>query len=187
MNEHDVELSSSVSKRRLETLFDGIFAIAMTILVLELKVPDLADSHSVAELAIALAHHVATFGSYLLTFLMLGLFWYHHNRQYQYYRFISKGMFALHLVQLVAAAFFPFCAALLGRYPVNRFSALLYVGCVMVYTSAALATWSLAKKSGAIDAATDSTKYLLVRRKLLIGVLLISSTFALQVLSIVAA
>jgi len=187
MDENDVDLSSSISKRRLETLFDGIFAIAMTILVLELKVPDLADSYSVAELANALAHHVATFGNYLLTFLMLGLFWYHHNHQYHCYRFISKGMFALHLVQLVAAAFFPFCTALLGCYPVNRFSALLYVSCVMVYISASLATWLLAKKSGAFDVSTGSTRYLLLRRKLLIGVVLISTTFALQMLSILPA
>ena len=186
MSENDVEPSSSISKRRLETLFDGIFAIAMTILVLELKIPDLADSRSVAEISNALAHHAATFASYLLSFLMLGLFWYRHNHQYHHYRFISKGMFALHLVQLAAAAFFPFCAALMGRYPVNRFSALLYVGCVMVYAWASFATWSLAKKSGAIDAATDSAKYLLVRKKLLFGVLLISSIFALQLLSIVA-
>jgi uncharacterized membrane protein len=77
----------------------------------------LADRRSAAELAAALSHHVATFGSYLMSFSMLGMLWYRHNRFYRHLQSITRGMFVLHLVLLAAAGFFPFCAAMLGRYP----------------------------------------------------------------------
>jgi hypothetical protein len=95
-----------ISKSRLEFLFDGVFAIAMTILVLELKVPELVNPRSVAELARALVHEASTFVSYLISFVVLGVFWYRHNQQYHSYHAISRGMLVLHFVQLAAAAFF---------------------------------------------------------------------------------
>jgi uncharacterized membrane protein len=141
---------TGISKGRLEMLFDGIFAIAMTILVLELKVPELADRHSVAELAQALGHHAATFVSYVLSFVVLGIMWFRHNQQYRHLRHITRGMLALQLLQLAMAAFFPFCAALFGRYPTNRLSVVLYVGCVMVYAGGGLLEWLVAEKAGSM-------------------------------------
>src|SRR2546425_3417736 len=87
---------SVVSRSRLEMLFDGVFAIAMTILVLELKVPELVDVRSVDELRRSLVHQAPTFFSYLLSFAVLGMFWYRHNRQYRHFRVINSGMLALH-------------------------------------------------------------------------------------------
>src|SRR5947209_4051234 len=128
MEEHSADSPHSViSKSRLEFLFDGIFAIAMTILVLELKVPELTERNSVGELARTLSHHVAIFGSYLLSFAVLGMFWYRHNQFYRHLKYITKGGLALHLLQLAMAAFFPFCAALLGRYPTNALSQVFYI------------------------------------------------------------
>ena len=60
-----------ISRSRLEFLVDGVFAIALTILVLELKVPELADRRSVPELGQALAHEAPTFLSYLGGFVLL--------------------------------------------------------------------------------------------------------------------
>lgn len=67
---------SVISRSRLECLFDGIFAIAMTLLVLELKVPDLVDHRSTGELACKLASFAPAFGSYLPSPVMLGVFWF---------------------------------------------------------------------------------------------------------------
>lgn len=157
---------TGISKGRLEMLFDGIFAIAMTILVLELKVPELADRHSVAELARALGHHSATFVSYLLSFVVLGTMWFRHNQHYRHFRHITRSMLALQLLQLAMAAFFPFCAALFGRYPTNRLSMVFYVGCVMVYVWGGSAEWLLAEKTGAMapQASVDDLKR--VRRRI---------------------
>ena len=156
---------TGISKGRLEMLFDGIFAIAMTILVLELRVPELADRHSVAELAQALGHHAATFVSYLLSFVVLGTMWFRHNLQYRHFRHITRSMLVLQLLQLAMAAFFPFCAALLGRYPTNRLSVVFYVGCVMVYVWGGLFEWLLAEKAGAMASQVSVDDLKRVRRR----------------------
>lgn len=140
---------STISRSRLEFLFDGVFAIAITILVLELRVPELADRRSIAELARGLAQNATTFASYLLSFIMLGSFWYRHNHQYHWFERITPAMLVLHFVQLAAAAFFPFCAALFGRYPFNPLAALIYVACVATYLWTSLATWVVARRAGA--------------------------------------
>ena len=136
-----------ISKSRLETLIDGVFAIAMTILVLDLKIPELTNRVSTAELARELARQTPTFLSYFLSFVVLGGFWYRHNQQYRHYRAISAGMLVLHLVQLAAAASVPFCAALLGRYGSNPLAMVVYLACLLVYVSASYATWIVAKRS----------------------------------------
>ena len=178
---HDSSLSV-ISKGRLEFLFDGIFAIAMTILVLELKVPELVDRRSMRELAHELAHHAPTFVSYLLSFVMLGMFWYRHNHQYHHFHKITEGMLVLHFVQLAAAAFFPFCAALVGRYPRNGLSALVYVGCIFVYLWAMFANWIVAKRGGALGAEFTTADYLRARTKAIRGCLVISIVFTAVVI-----
>ena len=144
-----------VSKARLEFLCDGIFAIAMTILVLELKVPDLQDRHSVAELARGLLGHASTFVSYLLSFLMLGMFWTRHNAWYRQIEKMTKGVLAVQLFQLAVAAFFPFCAALLGRYPTNPLSMSIYLGCVATYLWSGAFLWIVARRAGALEMPPD--------------------------------
>ena len=148
--EHPLAPAPAISRSRLETLYDGIFAIAMTLLVLELKVPELVDRHSVRELAQQLGHNGPTFFSYVLTFVVLGVLWYRHNVHFRHYRVVTKGILALHLVELAAATSFPFCAALMGRYPTNGLARVVYVASVLVFTWASFAMLVLAKRSGSL-------------------------------------
>jgi uncharacterized membrane protein len=175
---HD-DSPSVISKGRLEFLFDGIFAIAMTILVLELKVPELVDRRSMGELAHELAHHAPTFASYLISFATLGMFWYRHNHQYHHFLRITEGMLALHFVQLAAAAFFPFCAALFGRYHDNGLSIMIYLGCILVYLWAMSANWIVAKRGGALGAEVTAEDYRRIRTKGLRGCLVVAALFAI--------
>ena len=174
MQEHAVHAppESAINRSRVEFLFDGVFAIAITILVLELRVPELTDRHSSAELARGLRALAPTFGSYLLSFFVLGNFWYRHNHHYRYFRTITPAILVLHFVQLAAAAFFPFCAALFGRYPFNPLGAAIYVGCVLVFQLASLAAWIVGWRTGAMSPElTPETYRRSVRRMLRLGVL----------------
>jgi uncharacterized membrane protein len=131
----------------------------------------------VAELGRALAHHASTFASYLLSFGMLGMLWYHNNQHYRYLERITGGMLALHFVQLSMAAFFPFCAALMGRYPVNPLTLVVYIGCIMVYMWAAMMQWLLAKKSGAFGRDVTQALYRRYRKRNAVSSIMISSFF----------
>jgi len=147
-----------VNKARLEFLLDGVFAIAMTILVLELKVPELSDRRSAGELFSQLAHHGRIFFSYLFTFIVLGVLWYKHHVLYRCLRKVTRLMYALHIVLMAAAAFFPFCAALLGRYPGNPTTYPVYLGCIWVYVVALWLLWWLAAKQKALDPSLEDTQ-----------------------------
>lgn len=114
-------------RARLETLVDGVFAIAMTILVLEIKVPELADRNSPGELLTALAHHGYVIGAYFFSFAMLGLFWVWHHRLAEKVRELDLPLLVCALVFLALVCFFPFASALLGRYPANLTALLIYV------------------------------------------------------------
>ena len=177
----ETHASAVISRSRLEMLVDGIFAIAMTILVLELKVPELDNSRSVHELARALARQLPTFGSYVLSFLVLGGFWYRQNHQFRFYHRITGRMLILYFVQLAAVAAFPFCAALLGRYPRNGTSVAIYYGCVVLYLWAITATWIIAKRSGSTGPELTDGIYRRSRRRALSFAVLFTVMFALFV------
>jgi len=181
MEQHDAPVPA-ISRSRLEMLVDGVFAIAMTILVLELKVPELVDKRSISELAHSIVRQAPTFGSYLLSFFVLGMFWYRHNMQYRHYRAISGKMLALHLVALAAAAFFPFCAALIGRYATNPLALVVYLACIVVYAWTSCATWIVAKRSGSMSADLPEAVYLRGRKRAIRSSVLLSVLLVIYVI-----
>lgn len=140
-----------VSKGRLEFLFDGVFAIALTILVLELKLPELRDGKSVHELGMALRHHGNTFFSYLLSFFLLSGFWFSHNQIYAKLRRINTTALIIHFWLLALAASFPFCSHLFGRYTGNPLASLVYFGATIFFYLGMLALVIVAKKQKLFD------------------------------------
>lgn len=165
-----------VHRARLEFLVDGVFAIAMTILVLELRAPELADRRSAVELAKALRAQAPTFFSYVLSFGMLGVLWYRHNQVWRHVRFVTRPMFVLQLVQLAAAASFPFSAAVLGRLPGNPLAPLVYSGCLVLYLWSAFVSWVWAARVGALEIEAGDERRL--RRRQLRGAVSLSVLFA---------
>jgi uncharacterized membrane protein len=109
-------IAFGIHKHRMEALVDGVFAIAMTILVLEVKVPELANPSDGGALLHALAHHLYVIVAYFLSFAMLGLFWVWHHRLAHKVRDIDGALMTCTLAFLSLICFFPFAAALFGRY-----------------------------------------------------------------------
>lgn len=115
-----------MSKARVETLVDGVFAIAMTLLILEVKVPDLVNPKSANELLGSLHHALPTAIAYFLSFFMLGLFWVWHHRLAEKVTAFDAPLLAITFAFLALVSSFPFAAALFGRYFGN-------VGTLVVY------------------------------------------------------
>ncbi len=179
---------TNISKNRLEFLFDGIFAIAMTILVLELKLPEqIHDKRSVDELGQALLHHWRTFLSYIISFVILSGFWIGHNTLYAKLARITKAILAIHVWLLVWAAFIPFCAHLLGRYPSNPAAFAVYLSTAFAYAVGLLALIITADRQKAFDATVSAVDVRRLRRGLirsLIGMvfLILYNVFIMPVL-----
>ena len=81
----DTNLISGLSKTRIEALTDGVFAIAMTLMVFDIKVPPVAQMDQL-NLRHELIQLWPRFLAYVISFVMLGVYWVGHHNQYHYIR-----------------------------------------------------------------------------------------------------
>ena len=96
--------SATLSPHRSEALTDGIFAVAMTLLVIELKLPDHAAMHGADDFAQAVADLFPKFLAWFFSFFVLSFFWVGHHRTFQYVRRADGPLLALNLGQLAVLA-----------------------------------------------------------------------------------
>jgi uncharacterized membrane protein len=100
---------------RTLALSDGVFAIAMTLLVLSIHVPQLADPDE-HELARALLDQRGELGSWLLSFVVVGVMWMRHRALFAQVLQVDRTMTRLNLAYLGGVAFVPYPTDVLGRY-----------------------------------------------------------------------
>ena len=105
------------STRRLEALTDGVFAIAMTLLVLDLKVENLGEAATNQQLWEALAGMQSNLISFIVSFLLLGSMWAVHVRQFEYIKQADRRFTMINTLRLLAVVFMPFTTSLAGAYP----------------------------------------------------------------------
>jgi uncharacterized membrane protein len=115
---------------RVEALSDGVFAIVVTLLVLELKVPVLREHGSAGGLAHQLRELLPKFLSWLISFVIVCKFWLNHHHVLAKARHANYALVWLNSVFLMSQAFVPFPTALLGEYPENPLAVSVF-GAVM--------------------------------------------------------
>ena len=155
-------------KARLETLVDGVFAIAMTILVLEVKVPTISEKYSALELLHALAHDGVVILAYFVSFSALGVFWVWHHKLTEKITEIDMPLLTCSLGFLSLICFFPFVAALFGRYPINLTANVVYVVLMgLILLSQTLFFWLAIRRNKIVDSVTPSEALITHRINLL--------------------
>jgi uncharacterized membrane protein len=115
-----------LTPQRIEAFSDGVFAIVITLLVLELKVPSLPEHVTNADLLAELAQLWPKFLSYLLSFLVVGVYWIAHHFTFHLIRRADRMLLLLNLIFLMSISIIPFPAALLGEYTHSRTAMLVY-------------------------------------------------------------
>ena len=110
---------------RIEALSDGIFAIVMTLLVLELKVPHLQDNSN-GELLRYLLSLSPVFISYVISFIILGIYWVGHHNQMHFIKKSDRTFLWLNLMFFMFVSLVPFSAALLGEFHTDQISVIIY-------------------------------------------------------------
>jgi uncharacterized membrane protein len=111
---------------RLAALSDGIFAFAMTLLVLDLRVPDVAGIHTERDLLHALIPLAPRLLTCAMTFLTLGVFWVGHQTHLASFREIDRTGTWLHICFLFTVMLTPFSTALLAAFITFRVAILVY-------------------------------------------------------------
>ena len=144
------ENENRFSTQRLETLIDGIFAIAMTLLVFNIKLPERPDISGGAELAAALAAVVPHFTAFAQSFLLLGLFWFLNHRQMRAIRDADGSFMWLNLFWLMAVVLVPFSTSLNGEYGRYREGAAFFHLNLLLTGLLSCAIWHYADRRGLI-------------------------------------
>ena len=124
-----------MNKARFEAFSDGVFGIAITLLVLGFVLPPLRDPTE-RELARALVGMWPNLIAYALSFGVIGIMWQNHHALFRLVERVDRTMVFLNLVLLGGTAFIPFATSTLGSYPTMRASTFLY-GLTLSWTATA--------------------------------------------------
>lgn len=175
-------------RNRLETLVDGVFAIAMTILVLELRAPDAFLPGGLAQGLFDLRSRFATF---FISFIVLGVYWFAHHQVFHFVSRVNRTLVWLNILFLMGIALVPFAASVLGADPLDPIALSLY-GAVLGLLAALgyLIWWYMTGDRGLIEPGLDPALVHKVRVWLAIGpvitpiaiaVAFVNATFALLI------
>lgn len=115
--------SFSLTPRRIEGLQDGVFAIVMTLLVLEIKIPEISNT---AEMSHELMALLPIFLTYFITFINLGIYWVGQQIQFHSIERSDRIFSWIHITFLMFISLLPFSSAFLGRYPDEQIASLVY-------------------------------------------------------------
>ncbi len=145
---------------RLVFFSDAVFAIALTLLVIDLKVPQ--DGSSTA-LDVLISQWQGFF-AYALSFAIISINWMAHHRKFRVITKHDGGLMVLDLVLLFFVAFVPFPTSLLSEYGSQPAAVVLYAFVVGLLSLLQYAVWSYAWNHGLVDKAVDLEVYRMTRR-----------------------
>ena len=124
-----------MSKSRFESFSDGVFAFAVTLLVLGVALPGsrYASDHALTAALLRLWPNLI---AYCLSFAVIGIMWQNHHALFRLVERIDRKTVLLNLALLAGTAFIPFATSTLGSYPTMRASTFLYGGVLLFCASA---------------------------------------------------
>src|SRR5713226_4774978 len=141
---------------RVEAFSDGVFAIAITLLIFNLKVPSTTEGH----LGAALARQWPTYAAFLLSFCFIGIMWVNHHRLFNHIRRSDNRLLFLNLLLLLGITVVPFPTALLAAHygtADRTVAAAVFNGTYVVLAIFFNVLWHHAVRSGLLDAATQES------------------------------
>jgi uncharacterized membrane protein len=150
------ERVSGRSVERLAALSDGVFAVAMTLLVLDLHVPVRDAIHSEADLCQALTPLAPRLLIYVMSFLMLGIIWVGQQTQMNHVANSDRHYTWIHLVFLLAVSLMPFSTSLMAEFIEYRLALLTYWLNVAALGLMLFIGWRYAIKTGLVRDEVDA-------------------------------
>jgi uncharacterized membrane protein len=132
---------------RLEAISDGVFAIVLTLLVLQFEIPDVPPGRAGTDLLPRLLALEPLLFSYLLSFFAVGLYWVVHQNLFQNIKRHDRVLLYLNLLFLLTVSFLPFPTELIGTY-VTRLTWALYATNFALVGVTMTATWWYAARRG---------------------------------------
>ena len=133
------------STRRMEALTDGVFAIAMTLLILDLDVTKFGQIISNQQLIHIFSNDFSTtFISFIISFLLLGSMWAVHARQFDSIKYANRTLMMLNNLRLLTVVLIPFTTSLSGAYPDLLLAKILFPINFLLLSLASAVEWQYA-------------------------------------------
>ena len=123
-----------ISTTRVETFSDGVIAIVITIMVLQLKLPNLNKGSTTGETMTYLAELLPYFLTYTFSFMMIGIFWTNHHHMFHLLERTDVPLLWLNFLFLFLLSLIPLATSIIGANPFTTISPAIY-GLVMLLTT----------------------------------------------------
>lgn len=111
-----------MKKSRLESFSDGVLAIVITLLILNVKLPEVSYDN----LGAGLLELLPTVEVYILSFLLIGMYWIFHHHTFNFVSEVDGIMTWLNILFLLTISFLPFPTSLVGKYPNQTLPMVIY-------------------------------------------------------------
>ena len=157
------------SVERLAALSDGIFAVAMTLMVLDLRLPAAEAIHTEHDLWRALAVLLPRLLTYLMSFLTLGIFWIGQQTQLNHLARSDRDLSWIHLGFLFAVTLTPFSTMLLAEFMVYRAALLVYWSNILLLGAILYGSWGYALRAGLVKDDIPAEVPAAICRRIMIG------------------
>jgi len=177
---------------RIEAFSDGVFAIAITLLVIEIGVPHMNDAPLGATLFGELADQWPSYLAYVISFLQIGVIWANHHNRFRFIVRSDHGLLFLNILFLMCVAFIPFPTALLAEYlgetaTESATAGIVYAGSLMVTAFFFTLLWLyVAGSRRLLDQSLDLTIIRAMTRRYVLGMLFYVLAFAISFVSLAA-
>lgn len=147
------ERATSEELARIVGFTDGVFAIAITLLVLNIEIPNGSVATTVAtETVVGEWPDVL---SYVISFLVVGNYWIGHNDVFSHIERYDRRLLWLNVLYLMFVAFLPYATALLGDHG-GRFAVVVYATTVVAVSVIFALLWQYAWRSGLVEERIDA-------------------------------
>lgn len=176
-------LIAGQSVERLAALSDGIFAVAMTLLVLDLHVPAHEAVHNGVELRRALWTMAPQFTAYLMSFITLGIFWVGQQTQLNHLVRSDRSLSWIHILFLFAVSLMPFSTRLLAEFISFRTALIAYWLNILLLGAVLYFSWICALDSGLVKDDISPAVTTAIKRRIIIAQSLYAFGAALCVFS----
>ncbi len=178
-------IAENKSLVRLEAFSDGVFAIAITLLILEIKVPPVASIHSVNDLVHALVHLWPSYFAFVYSFGGILVQWIIHHNTFNHMDKTSRSFLYTNGFLLFTIVFFPFPTALLAEYINTEYAmpAIVFYGLASVVNSLAwfLFIHSIEKPKRLLNNAFSPKEYNALKKSNHVAIIVYSSTTLLAI------
>ncbi len=170
MTELKSQMRDSMKTNRLEALIDGTFAIAMTILVFDLKVPEIAETLVHEQIAQKLFNLWPSFVGYFISFILLGVYWVGQHNIFKYIKHTDRAHLWINVFFLAVVCLLPFTTSLLSKYGSEQIVEIIYGANLILIGLFSFLNWDYATiHHRLVDHAIDERLVALVKKRILVA------------------